>query len=311
MTELQNYQAALTKSERRVRLLDRLLIGCALGVILLTVVVACTSSANADDSRFPNLDAIHERQLQMLESRVAGVEVRVQSAEERLQVLEREMQKGAVFRPQNQQALSQQGASQQARQAPPPVKQYWTQQELEAWVKERYSPDSTLQNGVMARGQERLVYQHLMSGNHGFRPEQVLNLPQWVALALHDAHHGGLIDPVKSTTPQTVTTPAVARSTGSSTDGVPARISGNWLHWVADGVRWSNLGTGVREGQIYRGSGRSWVYQQGRIYEQGSSVRGAPDAQPSRQSPQQVRVLNSNCPDGRCNRNWGPLTFRN
>lgn len=64
--------------------------------------------------------------------------------------------------------------------------------ELEKWIKEKYTKDTPLIHGVMSHNQENLVLIHLVN-EHKFKPDQVNGMAMWLALALHDAAHGGLI----------------------------------------------------------------------------------------------------------------------
>lgn len=61
-----------------------------------------------------------------------------------------------------------------------------TRSELEAWIRQHYRPSTQHRRAVM--GDKSLVWNHLVN-EHGFSWEQVRGLPQWMALALHDAVH--------------------------------------------------------------------------------------------------------------------------
>ena len=63
--------------------------------------------------------------------------------------------------------------------------------EISQWISENYKSNSTLSTDVTPRS---MVWNHLVS-EHGFQSHQVSNLPQWKALALHDAVHLGKIEP--------------------------------------------------------------------------------------------------------------------
>jgi hypothetical protein len=71
----------------------------------------------------------------------------------------------------------------------------YSSQELDAWVRSRYTPSSPL---LYADVNPRSgVWDHLVN-DHGFAVEQVKSLPQWVALQLHSDSHGGKIAPKRT-----------------------------------------------------------------------------------------------------------------
>lgn len=62
----------------------------------------------------------------------------------------------------------------------------YTQDELDKLVRDSYTPSTPLREAIMANNNQ--VWDHLVQV-HGFAKNQVEDLEQWVALALHDAVH--------------------------------------------------------------------------------------------------------------------------
>jgi hypothetical protein len=273
---------------------DRLLVG-ATALVMLCVL---GSSLFAEDSKYSNLDIILDQNLQKLnalESKVTGVEYRVESVEKRLSKVEQSLQETAQESIVETPVLS--------TLNPQLSTNYYSRNELDQWVRQRYSRSTPLTHGLMARGQSHLVYQHLVDGNHGFKSDQVNGLEKWVALALHDAEHGGLISPQKSSSNTLASYSPPSIRQGQS--GLPTEQNGNWLYWNVDGVRWSNLGSGVAENRVYSGNGQSWIYHNGRMHQRDSRSTVQPTI--VNYAPQ---YTSGNCANGQCNRSYAGLFSR-
>ena len=61
-----------------------------------------------------------------------------------------------------------------------------SESDLRSWISEHYSQNSRLNRATVSP--RSFVWEHLRN-DHGFTGEQVNGLPQWMALALHDAVH--------------------------------------------------------------------------------------------------------------------------
>lgn len=188
---------------RLTELIDCFLYATATAVIVAVLVSAARAGElPVDQSQNARIQAIEDAlqdQLSAYDDKLNAIESRQDDLEARLSKLESAAKPSAVIAETIQKAAT-----------PAPVtSNRYTRSELDAWVRARYTPSTPLRSGVMARGYENQVWNHLVQ--HGFTSAQVTGLEYWVASALHDARHGGRISPFRSTSATTVVAAATVQ----------------------------------------------------------------------------------------------------
>lgn len=188
----------------RSKFVDYLIYIAAFTVVVYVLALQASGQEFNDESYGSRLDRALQQSLQELDGRVTNVESKVDKLEERVAGLEQ------ADRPQ---------PAKESHPAPatPSVSARWTRAELDAWVRSRYSRSTPIRTGVNPTS---AVWRHLQDGNHGFSAAQVNGLEFWVAYALHDAHHRGLIAPFRTSAAVSATatvTNSPARTTVSRT----------------------------------------------------------------------------------------------
>lgn len=144
---------------------------------------------------------------------------------------------------------------------------FLTATEIREWIADHYTQGQRLDYDVNPRS---AVWSHLQDGNDGthiWLDEQVDDLSQWEALALHDATHKELITP--TSIPQSGVAATV--EDGEVTDG-----GDGWYYWSFNGrrYRWHTL----EDGRYY-GGGR-FLYQGGRMHLQATQESTPPPTTP-------------------------------
>ena len=260
--------------------------------ILFCIVIYVLSSrfVHSEDSKFANLNLTVEKELESFDARITDIEDNIKTFENRLNKLESHLNnepKSLANSPQ----LDDDETKKQSISATQGDLRY-TAAELNKWVRDRYNPNTTLTSGLMAKGQESLVWRHLTDSNHGFSNEQVSDLEMWVALALHDASHANLISPIKN---KTVENTSINIRNDSVDEGSKVYKVNNRLQWDYNGKKWSSAVSNPYDGQRFASTTIEWYYENGKMYVADSTVTQRQTAISPMNILQQGSCANGNC----------------
>lgn len=168
----------------RTKCFDCLVYIAALIVVLYVLGLHASAQEFNDESYSNRLDRALQQSLEELGSRVTVAEDKIKQLEQRVA--------GLV---QTDEEPHRSAKDSHPTPATPAVSSRWTTAELNSWVKSRYGRSTPL-SWTVAQGYS--IYSHLKDGRHAFTSDQVDGLESWVAYALHDASHRGLIQPYRS-----------------------------------------------------------------------------------------------------------------